>query len=247
MRVGVADYGLTVWDGGHFDAEYRWESLKGIGYEGIERIYALNEADAVSKAARLHRLGMDFGTVAGPTPESSIQWTSAFGKEYIWTSVNGGDCETFYRQVAIQTAACARWGIHAGLHNHMGTLVETQGQLEEFLAQCPDTGLILDTAHLAAAGGDPVAIVNAYAERLVAVHVKDWLLLNPEIGLERWYERGRFCALGQGNIGLDNGTVVAALRKVGYHGWVFVEQDTHLQDPLLDLAASRQYLRDAGL
>ena len=41
--------------------------------------------------------------------------------------------------------------------------------------------------------------------------------------------------------------VMRALVDVGYDGWVFVEHDTHLQDPLKDLAISRQYLREAGL
>ena len=36
------------------------------------------------------------------------------------------------------------------------------------------------------------------------------------------------------------------LKKIGYDGWVFVEHDTHLQDPFKDLAISREYLRKAG-
>ncbi|HEY3379208.1 MAG TPA: hypothetical protein VGL77_17140, partial [Armatimonadota bacterium] len=75
---------------------------------------------------------------------------------------------------------------------------------------------------------------------------KDWVLTHPEIGFDTWWERGRFCELGAGNIGLDNSAVMRALVEVGYDGWVFVEHDTHLQDPYTDLAISRQYLRDAG-
>ena len=144
------------------------------------------------------------------------------------------------------SAAAARYGLATGLHNHLGALVESQEQTERFLEQCPNCGLILDTAHLAAADGDPEDIVRRYADRLIAVHVKDWLVTNPEIGLDRWPSRGRFCELGAGNIGLDNAAVMRALAEVGYDGWVFVEHDTHLQDPLKDLAISRQYLRDAG-
>ena len=62
-----------------------------------------------------------------------------------------------------------------------------------------------------------------------------------------WYERGRFCELGAGNIGLDNKAVLRTLKEVGYDGWVFVEHDTHLQDPLKDLAVSREYIRSAGV
>ncbi|MEN6401991.1 MAG: sugar phosphate isomerase/epimerase, partial [Armatimonadia bacterium] len=133
------------------------------------------------------------------------------------------------------------------LHNHLGSLVESQAELEEFLKRCPECGLILDTAHLAAADGDPVEIVNKYPERLTSMHLKAWLVTNPEIGLEKWWERGRFCELGAGNIGLDNAAVVAALKKVGYDGWLLVEHDTHLQDPLVDLKISREYLRAAGV
>ena len=133
-----------------------------------------------------------------------------------------------------------------GLHNHLGSLVESQKELEEFLARCPECGMILDTAHLAAADGDCLAIVDKYPDRIVSVHLKDWLVTNPEIGLDRWSQRGRFCELGGGNIGLDNRAILKSLVAVGYDGWVFVEHDTHLQDPLKDLAISRQYIRDAG-
>lgn len=246
MQFGIADYGMTVWDGGNYDAEQRWTDLLSIGYTGIERLYANSAEETVQKAARMRRLGMGFGTVLGPTAELSIQWSAAFGKSYIWTNVSGTDFDTFCRQVNLQAAACQRWGIQVALHNHLGSLVESQAQLEEFLARCPGCGLILDTAHLAAAGGDCVSIVNKYADRLTAIHLKDWLEMKPEIGLERWWERGRFCELGAGNIGLDNAAVMLALVKVGYHGWVFVEHDTHFREPLLDLAVSRKYLHDAG-
>jgi sugar phosphate isomerase/epimerase len=244
MKFGIADYGMNVWDGGVFDYEERWSGLKSIGYQGVERLTSPTEGDALHRAARMRRLGMDFGTVLAPTPELSIQWTAAFGKAYVWTAVDGQDFETFCRQVNVQAAACRRWGIRAALHNHMGSLVETQTELETFLARCPDCQLILDTAHLAAPGGDPLEIIRKYPARIQAVHLKDWLSTNPSA--TKWYERGRFCELGAGNIGLDNAAVMRALVKAGYDGWIFVEHDTHLQDPLKDLEISRQYLRAAG-
>ena len=246
MRFGIADYGMNVWDGGSFDVQERLARLKDIGYEGLERCHAVSEADAVHKAAVFRRLGMDFATVSGPSPAATMEWTAAFGKAYVWTMVTGKDFDTFCRQVNVQVETCARWGIRAGLHNHLGSLVESQGELEAFLARCPGCGLILDTAHLAAADGDPVEIAEKYGERLVAVHLKDWLVTSPDIGLERWPQRGRFCELGAGNIGLDNAAVMRAVVDAGFDGWVFVEHDTHLQDPLKDLAISREYLRQAG-
>jgi sugar phosphate isomerase/epimerase len=247
MKIGVADYGLNVWDGGCFDTEERLERIKEIGYEGLERLEAITADQAVWKAAAYRRLGMDFATCRGPTVETSIQWTSALGKDYVWTGATAKDFDAFCRQVNIQAKACARYGIQVGLHNHLGSPVESQSQLDEFLARCPECGLILDTGHLAAADGDPLAVIRRYAGRLVAVHMKDWLVVDSKIGLDRWFERGRFCELGAGNINMDHKGAVKELLKAGYDGWVFVEHDTHLREPMLDLAVSRQYLRDAGI
>ena len=246
MKFGVADYGMNVWDGGCFDFEERLRRLKEIGYDGLERVDALNEADAIRKAARFRRLGMDFATCRGPTPEACIRWTAALGKSYTWTAVTGADFDTFCRQVNGQADACELWGIKLALHNHLGSLVESQDQLEAFMARCPKCGLLLDTAHLAAADGDPVAAVRKFGDRLVAMHLKDWIVTDPKVGLDHWPKRGRFCELGAGNIGLDNIAVMRALVDVGYDGWVLVEQDTHMRDPLEELARSRQYLHRGG-
>lgn len=247
MQIGIADYGMSVWDGGSFDIEQRWRDILSIGYEGLERLEANEAAEAIFKAARANSMGIDFATVRGPSIEPTIKWTAAFRKGYVWTQVAGKDFDAFCRQVNVQAAACQRWGINVALHNHLGTLVESQPELEEFLARCPDCKLVFDTGHLAAAGGDCVEIVHKYRDRFAAIHVKDWLVTNEEIGLDRWPERGRFCELGAGNIGLDNAAVVKGLLEIGYDGWIFVEHDTHLREPLEDLGHSREYLRSAGV
>ncbi len=246
MRFGVADYGVGVWDGGSFDLEERLLMVRRIGYHGIERLSAVSEADALQKALSYRRLGMDFSTCRGPDVETGIKWTAALGKPYVWVQVDGRDFETFCRQANGQVRIAAKYGIRVGLHNHLGSPVESQAQLEAFLEKCPDCGLILDTGHLEAAGGNSLQILERFHDRLVAVHVKDWFVTNPEIGLGTWYQRGRFCELGAGNIGQDQARFLRALDACGYAGWVFVEHDTHLRDPERDLFTSREYIRRAG-
>lgn len=73
MKYGVATYGMNVWSGGDYDPEERWARLREIGYEGVEHLSAVSGDDAVGKAARMHKLGMDFATVSAPTPELTIQ------------------------------------------------------------------------------------------------------------------------------------------------------------------------------
>ena len=245
MKIGIADYGLNVWDGGGcFDQQERWRRLAAIGYEGVERLTAISGEHALQTAAEMRRMGLDFATVRTSAVESSIRWTAAMGKEYVWVYSEAKGFDALCRQARHQAEACSRYGIRVALHNHMGTPVETEEELESFLAECPDVRLVFDTAHLAAMGGDAEAIAGKYANRIQVLHLKDWIETDKEN--PDWTKRGCFCGLDKGNVGLDNAAVLRAARAGGFDGWVFVEHDTHLQDPYLDLEMSRQVLRAAG-
>lgn len=242
--VLVADYGMDQYYGGFYDLEDRLERLQDIGYRGLERLTPSTEGDALWQASVFHRMGMTFATVRAPSPSLSIRWTAAFGRAYVWAAVSGRDHITFCRQVNEQADACERYGILVAVHNHMLTPVESHDETVSFLERCPKAGLILDTAHLAAVGGDPVDIVQRFGDRIAMVHFKDWLQERED---GPYHERGHFTHLGGGNVGLDNASVVAALVDAGYEGAVAVEQDTHLRDPADDLRLSMAYLRAAGV
>jgi sugar phosphate isomerase/epimerase len=243
MKFGIADYGMNVWDGGLYDIETRLEELKAIGFDGTERLEAVTEADALHKAARYRKLGMDFSTCRGPSVQIGIEWSAALGKDYVWITPGENsrtiDFDLFCRRTNRMVDICAKLGLKAGIHNHLGQRVENQQELEDFLRKCPDAGIVFDTGHLSAAGGDPTEIVQKYASRICVMHLKDVVL--KENG-----EFDRFCELGAGNNGLDNRQVMSALVEEGYDGWVHIEHDTHLNDPLVDLAKSYHYLIDAG-
>lgn len=246
IKVGVADYGLLVWEGGFFDYLERMKKVQKIGYDGLERLHAQTAEQALFYTAQVRKMGMDYATCLAPTPELSLQWTAALNKKYMWTNVSGGDFDTFCRQVNTQIAYAKPYGIDVALHNHLGSLVETQEQLLRFLDACPECKLVLDTGHLEVAeGGDPLFIVKNYFDRIAAVHVKEWVSTNPSAA--NWYERGYFCELGGGNIPSQNAEVVRYLKENGYDGWIFVEHDSHKQDPFIDLKASREYLRELGI
>ncbi|MHB9139299.1 MAG: hypothetical protein ACYC4Q_07850, partial [Victivallaceae bacterium] len=55
----------------------------------------------------------------------------------------------------------------------------------------------------------------------------------------------RFCELSAGNNGFDNSQVIEMLLKVGWEGWIHIEHDNHLRDPLKDLAVSLKFIKDA--
>lgn len=77
-RIGIADYGMTVWDGGCFSLERRLDRLKSGGFDGIEVLNASDAADAVRKAALFRRKGMSFLTCSvGGAPETVFEAASA--------------------------------------------------------------------------------------------------------------------------------------------------------------------------
>ena len=246
VKIGVADYGMNVWDGGLLDTGQRLEALQAIGYEGLERLEASDSAQALHKAAMFRRLGMDFGTCRGPNPELTFEWTAAFGKDYVWLNSGERSQEALYRTANLMAEAAARWGLAAAVHNHLGSPVESQAQVEAFLEACPQCRLILDTAHLAGAGGDPMALLRKHAGRLHVLHLKDFVYKDKNTGLDKWWERLRFCELGAGEMGSLNAELLNEAVRAGFTGWVFVEHDTHLRDPLEDLAVSRDFVRRAG-
>lgn len=122
----------------------------------------------------------------------------------------------------------AAHGLVASYHPHLSTIVESPDELAQLLprtqiAFCPDT------AHLAAGGGDPAALIRQYGERVAHVHLKD-VQLDPL----------NFLPLGRGS--LDFADIVRAVVEVGYDSWLLVELDAYDGDPLEAAQISKAYL-----
>jgi len=119
-------------------------------------------------------------------------------------------------------------GLVASYHPHLSTIVESPEELEQLLPRT-QIGFCPDTAHLAAGGGDPAAVIRRYRDRLALVHLKD-VRLDP---LE-------FLPLGQGS--LDFADILSAVRETGYDSWLIVELDSYVGDPLEAAKISKAYL-----
>ena len=142
-------------------------------------------------------------------------------------------------------------GYEPVFHHHTSSYVEGVPEIERFLEDT-DVELLLDSGHLLVAGGDPVAALRDWGERIGAVHVKDVRLdVLAEVKAERAdtltaWRRGLFCALGEGDV--DLAAFCAALGP--YDGWVVVEQDSVLRDAgefdeaAAEQVANREWLRE---
>ena len=245
-QIGVADYGMDVWDGGSLNLAKRLELLKNCGLNGIEWLKGADMAEAVQNASLFHRMGMDFASCSMSSPELTMKCTCAFGKKYVWIILPARRTipfETFCRQANGFVEAAAYYGLKAALHNHLGTRVESQQELDDFMAAVPGAELLFDIGHLHAAGGDCAETVRKYHDRLAAVHFKDVFIKDESIGLDQWPMRLRFCELNGGNCGLPLEAIVKALRDEHYDKWLLIEHDTHLRPPEIDLKKSADILK----
>lgn len=114
-------------------------------------------------------------------------------------------------------------GVPLGYHNHMGTISEHPENLARVLdaADPKYVRLELDIAHSLQGGGDPIAQIHTYRDRLLFLHLKDVITLPPTAeGAAPGY---RWVELGQGRVDVPG--VFAALKKANFRGWCIVELD----------------------
>jgi inosose dehydratase len=160
------------------------------------------------------------------------------------------DWSDFGRKLTDVADYLARAGIRMAYHHHLGTVVETQRDLECFLKSTgPSVGLTVDTGHAALGGVDTLSLIHENPERVAHVHCKDirasiYEQLRSEDGsFLSGVLRGMFTVPGDGN--LDFAAVMQALARVRYSGWIIVEaeQDPALANPRVYAALGLKTLR----
>ena len=143
-------------------------------------------------------------------------------------------------------------GMRLCYHHHMGTGVMTRPELDR-LMESTDPNLVhllLDTGHMAFAGGDPLAVATDYGDRIKHVHLKDVRAgivkqaREENFSFQQAIEAGVFTVAGDGAI--DFVPIFEALGAAGFEGWLVTEaeQDPAKANPLEYAIKARGYLRD---
>lgn len=149
----------------------------------------------------------------------------------------------------------AEFGLGIVFHHHGGGYIETPDEVRELFKRTDSAlvGLCLDTGHWHFAGGDAVACIEEFGERVRYLHLKDChadvLARVRQEGLDYFQavQAGIFCELGKGMVNFP--AVLAAMEKLGYDGWAIVEQDVLTEDktaPKRISQANRDYLKSIG-
>lgn len=143
-------------------------------------------------------------------------------------------------------------GVRVAFHPHTATWIESPAEVEALAERLPATGagLCLDVGHYLVGGGDPVAAIATYGDLVTHVHAKDVdgaVLARLRAGeLDGFGEAVRhrlFTELGNGV--LDLAGVVAGLDRIGFEGWIMVEQDSTWLRPAEAAAIGGRVLRYA--
>jgi L-ribulose-5-phosphate 3-epimerase len=221
----AANYGLKPFNWGEaeritvermspaeFDAICR--DVAGAGFQTIEvwRGHAwhatLDEASAAELRQTMERHGLTpisyAGGLSGPEAEAMLRAARLLG---IGLMAGGLPLDR-----APEIAQLARkHGVRVGIENH------PERNADEVLAKIGDDadvlGACIDTGWWLTQGYDPVAAVRGLSKHLFHIHLKDI----------RAAGKHETCALGDGL--LDVAAVLAALREVGYDGYLSVEHE----------------------
>lgn len=146
-------------------------------------------------------------------------------------------------------ALSADAGLKLVYHHHMGTVIQSEDELDRLLAGVPAMHLLFDPGHLAFAGIDPLAVARRYGTRIAHVHLKS---VRPAVAervrRERWsfyraVKEGVFTIPGDGCV--DFLAIFSELARHHYRGWLVVEAE---EDPVRVAALpkakkAREYVR----
>lgn len=157
-------------------------------------------------------------------------------------------------------AHCAAEGVPLVYHHHMGTVVESEDEIDRLMELTgPATRLLLDTGHAFFGGGDPARLAEKHMGRVSHIHAKN---VRPEIMREVREEglsflegvrRGVFTVPGDPDGAVDFEPVLRTAARHGYSGWLVIEaeQDPDVRDPVtyqsMGLKALKQLARATGL
>jgi inosose dehydratase len=138
----------------------------------------------------------------------------------------------FSERLDAVAAELDKQGLKMAYHHHMGTVIQSEDEVDRMMDSTRNVGLLLDSGHLTFAGGDPMRALKRHAKRIVHVHCKD--IRKDKLAAARKEDMSFldavladvFAVPGDGSI--DFAPLLEGLAKAGYSGWLVVEAD---QDP----------------
>ena len=219
----------------------------------LTKPYEEVEAEFIKHISFLKEMG---AKVVGISEQSySIQGTDkpVFEAKYV---MNDDEWKLFCDGLNKLGKVANDMGIALTLHHHMGTVVQTEAEIDRMMENTdPELfGLLFDSGHLAYCGEDYMSVLKKYAKRIKHVHLKD---IRPDkvkkvkdehLSFLQGVRLGTFTVPGDGAV--DFTPIFDVLAETGYEGYVLVEaeQDPAIANPFEYALKARKYIAEkAGL
>ena len=216
-----------------FSKFYRVLNAAKEGEEGksLELESLLKEYEASEKSASaLHQLGEIFLYVGIMElyKYSGTQDIQAIGV------LNKEDWKNYCKKISEISNRLDDVGLPISYHEHMGTIIQTEADLEKFIENTNEnTKLLYDTGHLLFAKSNYENILKKYISRINHVHCKDIRKdileksLDNDLSFRDSFLEGVFTVPGDGCI--DYNPLIKILYKNNYQNWLVIEAE---QDPI---------------
>jgi inosose dehydratase len=135
----------------------------------------------------------------------------------------------------------AEYGIPIAIHNHgpRARYSKIKDVLEVVKDRHPKIGACVDTGHYLHSDENPVEALERLSDRLYGVHLKDVRTFTRD-----GRRRKVFTILGQGD--LDIPGCLKVLKRIDYRNCLSLEYEENPLNPLSDIAASLQAIREAA-
>jgi len=150
------------------------------------------------------------------------------------------DWKAFGAGVEALAQFAAGQGIGLVYHHHMGTIVESEDEIDKLMANTgPHAKLLLDTGHTLFGGGNPERVAKKHMARVGHIHAKNVRpvvaaqVRNEGLSFLEGVRRGVFTVPGDKEGGVDFSPVLKIAADHGYQGWLVIEaeQDPEVRNP----------------
>ncbi|MBW5448443.1 TIM barrel protein [Cohnella sp. CFH 77786] len=210
-----------------------FQQFRAIGYEGLQLKWGqyspyLNEPERFLEAwGRFPGAGSAL-IAGGSLDEANVElirrifrFASSIGTDIVVfchgiprAEVMSNDIRRYADELSRLGAEAQQYGLKLSLHHHHNNPVMYRDDFDVFFDQVRDgtVGLTVDTAHLVKSGVTDVAeLIRSFGRVIDNFHLKD-------------FDRGEWKVLGQG--GIDFAPIFAAIRDIGYAGWVSADEES---------------------
>jgi len=164
--------------------------------------------------------------------------------------INYNDWNDYGKKISEISNRLEDIGIPMSYHEHMGTLIQSETDIEHLMNETNDkTYLLYDTGHLLFSGANCENILKKYISRINYVHCKDVRkdvlenCLKKDLSFRDSFLDGVFTVPGDGCI--DYRPLLKLLKEANYNNWLIVEaeQDPKKAPPLKYAKIGYKYLK----